>query len=202
MPIFDSQYGTKNTPVDNDKVLIADSENSQAIKGVKISAIVAKAVAAAVAAVGALTNWITTAMLQNGAVTAAKRSEVVKIGTFTVTSGVTGNKSITGVGFIPKTVILFPMYPEGVSSAQNAPFAMGAMDAATQFVYAAVTRNGNGGATKSYTNKCLLINTIAAGGGSQAENIRASYVSMDADGFTINVEVSLTTCVVGFVAIA
>lgn len=68
MPKFSSGYGSKATPADDDKVLIADSAAANAIKGTKISAIVAKAVAA----VSAMTSWITTAMIQNLAVTAAK----------------------------------------------------------------------------------------------------------------------------------
>lgn len=68
MPIFPTGYTQKTTPADDDQVLIGDSAASNAIKKTKISAIVAKAVAA----VQALTNWITTAMLQNNSVTTAK----------------------------------------------------------------------------------------------------------------------------------
>lgn len=72
MPIFPTGYTQKTTPHDDDQVLIGDSQASNAIKRTKISSIVTKATAAAVAAVGALTNWITTAMLQNASVTKAK----------------------------------------------------------------------------------------------------------------------------------
>lgn len=72
MPIFPTGYTQKTTPADDDQVLIGDSAASNAIKKTKISSIITKATAAAVAAVGALTNWITTAMLQNTSVTKAK----------------------------------------------------------------------------------------------------------------------------------
>lgn len=72
MPIFPSGYTQKTTPADDDQVLIGDSAASNAIKKTKISSIVTKAVSAAVAAIGALTNWITTSMLQNSSVTATK----------------------------------------------------------------------------------------------------------------------------------
>lgn len=68
MPIFPTGYTQKTTPADDDQVLIGDSAASNAIKKTKISAIVAKAVAA----VQALTNWITTGMIQALAVTSPK----------------------------------------------------------------------------------------------------------------------------------
>jgi len=68
MPIFPTGYTQKTTPADDDQVLIGDSAASNAIKKTKISSIVAKAVAA----VQALTNWITTGMLQALSVTSPK----------------------------------------------------------------------------------------------------------------------------------
>lgn len=51
MPVFPTGYSQKTTPVDNDQAIIADSAASNAIKGTKISAIVNKAVQAALQAV-------------------------------------------------------------------------------------------------------------------------------------------------------
>lgn len=72
MPIFPSGYNQKATPVDNDYVMIADSAAANAIKWTRLSAIITKATAAAVAAVQALTDWITPAMIKAAAVTFAK----------------------------------------------------------------------------------------------------------------------------------
>lgn len=72
MPIFPTGYSQKATPVDNDYIPLADSAASNAIKWTRLSALITKATGAAVAAVQALTNWVTTAMLQNSSVTSTK----------------------------------------------------------------------------------------------------------------------------------
>lgn len=69
MPKFPSGYSAKTTPVDNDKVLIADSAASDAIKAVTIVNLVKNRIVAILQTVVA---WITTAMINDAAVTDAK----------------------------------------------------------------------------------------------------------------------------------
>lgn len=95
MPIFPTGYTQKTTPADDDQVLIGDSAASNAIKRTKISAIVTKAVTAAVTAVQALTNWITTAMLQNASVTKAK-IDYTSVDVFSTSEIDTGRKWVDG----------------------------------------------------------------------------------------------------------
>lgn len=108
MPIFPTGYTQKTTPADDDQVLIGDSAASNAIKRLKISSIITKASAAAIVAISAVTNWITTAMLQNGSVTKGKISFDSgvwweELGRATVTSGTPTSMS-TGT-FTPKKYI-------------------------------------------------------------------------------------------------
>ena len=135
-----------------------------------------------------------------GEVTAVKRSQVIASGIYSVTS--TGNKSITGLGFRPKAVMFWPQYTAGVSAGQNTPACVGYMDASSQWAYGATTRNGNGGSVRKATNRCFLLATVAAGGGSDSINIDAAYVSLDADGFTFNVTTHNNTIDVAWVAFA
>lgn len=72
MPIFPTGYTQKTTPADDDQVLIGDSAASNAIKRLKISSIVTKVFTALPTALAALSNWITTAMIQDKAVTSRK----------------------------------------------------------------------------------------------------------------------------------
>jgi len=69
MPKFPTGYTAKTTPVDNDKVLIADSAASDAIKPVTIVNLVENRI---VAILQTVTSWVTTAMISNTAVTYAK----------------------------------------------------------------------------------------------------------------------------------
>lgn len=69
MPKFPIGYTSKTTPVDNDKVLIADSAASDAIKSVSIVNLVKNRI---VAVLQTVTAFITTAMLADGAATDAK----------------------------------------------------------------------------------------------------------------------------------
>lgn len=124
----------------------------------------------------ALTSWVTPSMRSGG----------FYIGTLSITS--TGNKVVTGVGFQPKAV-LFIMSTEGaVASGANAGISFGvATAAASRFNASATTRNANGGYGETLTNKAFSISTIAAGGGSKSINVEGDLVSLDSDGFTINV---------------
>lgn len=69
MPKFPGGYSAKTTPVDNDKVLIADSAASDAIKAVTIVNLVKNRI---VTILQTVVSWITTAMINDAAVTNAK----------------------------------------------------------------------------------------------------------------------------------
>ena len=121
-----------------------------------------------------------------GAVDAPARSQVVKSGSIAAaTLGTTGNKAVTGVGFTPK-IIFFNMKIPSYSTT-SALFANGMMTTADQYYTA-------GAAGASFrrigsSSKCLgWINV-----GSGAADMEAGYVSMDSDGFTINVSTATTS---------
>lgn len=115
----------------------------------------------------------------------------------------TGNQSVTGVGFRPDVVFLFTTLATAASSANNNnQYSFGVMDSAgNQW---AITQKSQNGAATSNTNRAFdtsanLILTQTA-----ADNVAhsQSFVSMDSDGFTINITTALgTASVVGFMAI-
>ena len=139
-----------------------------------------------------------------GGIGATQRSGGMRTGVIpSATLNTTGNKSITGLGFRPKTVEFIAMYPDGVGSSNNVPIANGAMDeSGSQWTTCGSVRNGNGGSTRSTTSHCLVVYTIAAGGGSDNINLRLNYVSMDDDGFTINCNNSTNAMPVAYKAYA
>lgn len=113
-------------------------------------------------------------------VTPAERSGGYAVGQFELTA--TGNKSITGIGFKPKMVEFFDLYGSG-----SAYMGVGVMDdKGNQFTKAIGIRVGQSDPQESYAygNSCLVSMTISGGASMVA---RAQYVSMDDDGFTINV---------------
>lgn len=79
MPKFSSGYSNKTTPVDNDKVLIADSEASDAIKSVTLANLVANRI---VAKLQSIATWINTSMIGDGQVTDRKLKKTVAFSAF------------------------------------------------------------------------------------------------------------------------
>lgn len=125
-------------------------------------------------------------------ITAAMRTGGFYVGSLSITS--TGNKVVTGVGFQPKAVMFFMSTEASVASAANAGTSFGVATSSTsRFNISATTRNGNGGYGETLTNKAFSISTIAAGGGSKAVNVDGDLVSLDSDGFTINVATYAST---------
>lgn len=125
--------------------------------------------------------------LDNGAVEPAKRSGGFKVGVFTL-NGTTGNQSITGLGFRPKFVEFNSNF---AGSTGGSGLSIGAMDEngnqnATA-IATAVAANQN--SVNSSTTRCFI--TVPSG--SSTPNREAAYVSMDADGFTINVITAVAT---------
>lgn len=121
---------------------------------------------------------VTTAKINDAAVTPAKRSGGYFIGTFTLSA--TGNLVITGVGFTPKMVEFF-FRP--ASSATTATMGRGVMTTLSQYATWAGSNEDPSSARNSYTDACFAVGSAT----SATETTKASYVSMDSDGFTVNV---------------
>lgn len=138
---------------------------------------------------------ITTAKIANAAVTVAKRAGGFYIGQISAaTFSSTGNKSVTGVGFTPKFVMFFVMPSAATSASTNA---YGAMTTTVQFnTWASSNSAGNTSARNNSTTACVGWGTSSA----SSYNMSASYVSMDADGFTINVGTADGTFAVQYIA--
>ena len=128
-------------------------------------------------------NSVVTANITDAAVTVAKRAGGFFIGQISAaTLGSTGNKAITGVGFTPKLVRFHVQF---TASSSIAAVATGAMTAAAQHYEAASTTTAGTTefARNSGTSNC--IGYVSAG--SSTLVLACTYVSMDSDGFTINV---------------
>lgn len=128
-------------------------------------------------------NSVVTANITDAAVTVAKRAGGFFIGQISAaTLGSTGNKAITGVGFTPKLV---RFYVQFAASASIASVATGAMTAAGQHYEAASTTTAGTTefARNSGTSNCIgYVSAITS-----TLVLACSYVSLDSDGFTINV---------------
>lgn len=110
------------------------------------------------------------------------------------TNAGTGNQSITGVGFRPDIVFFITGMAAGGSalpqSLEHGGISFGAMTEDDQYVSAIVTQDARDlttlfMVTKHYTYDAECIATF---GGAAPIQMRASFVSMDADGFTINID--------------
>lgn len=106
MPKFSSGYSNKTTPVDNDKVLIADSEASDAIKSVTLANLVANRI---VAKLQSITSWITTAMIGDGQVTDRKSKNTIRFSAYR-----NANLNTT-----PGAFTLFPFDAENYDTGNN-----------------------------------------------------------------------------------
>lgn len=138
---------------------------------------------------------VTTGKLAAAAVTPDKRSGGFAIGTVsTGVLGSTGNSAITGLGFQPKLVRFTSLMPAGTVSGQ---LSVGAMTASAQFL-AAVGDSSATSSRNSRTDACIGY----LGAGLSTWNLVASYVSMDSDGFTINVSTASSSLPFAFEAYA
>lgn len=133
--------------------------------------------------------------LDNSVVTPDKRTGGFKIGTMTAaTFGSTGNKAVTGVGFTPK-LVRFTVLPG--ASASVALTGSGAMTASNQYaVWATANASSGNAALNSYTTSAVAHGPSS----SSTATMRAAYVSMGADGFTINVTTANASYDVGYEA--
>lgn len=126
-------------------------------------------------------------------------------GTFTQPNATTGNQAVTGVGFQPKVVIFLytPLTAAGTAAigSQCVGWAVDSTHRAS--LWGGLNDNVAGGTNASrayFTSRCLRIYTPA--GASPTLLATADFVSMDADGFTVN----WTTCdatqrLIGFLAL-
>ncbi len=140
---------------------------------------------------------VETAQIGAAAVTPEKRTGGYKIGNITAaTLASTGNKAITGVGFIPK-IVRFRML--GSAGATTGHFSGdGGMTPTNQF---ATAYGGNTSDIVRFSSLTLCLAAFTALTDATPE-LQASYVSMDADGFTINVSVAASVGGNGFEYIA
>ena len=137
---------------------------------------------------------VTTPKIADGAVTPEKRSGGFNVGVISAAVlGTTGDKAITGVGFEPK-LVRFTVLPTASTTAILV--GQGAMTASSQYYYAGINSGTFG--RNSSTSACIAW----ISGGSSTPSFLASYVSMDADGFTINVSTANSAFSVAYEAYA
>lgn len=124
---------------------------------------------------------VTTAKLADASVTPAKRSGGFKVGTLsTSVFGSTGNKAITGVGFTPKKLVIYVGYD--VSAAGNARESYGVTDGTTTYCRGSAV--GTSTVARWFLTGTTIINVRTE---TNVTVLAATLVSIDADGFTINV---------------
>lgn len=152
-----------------------------------------------------LPDTVNTAALQAASVTPAKRSGGYKVGVIAgSTFGTTGNKSVTGLGFKPKMVeffILMASTGSGFTTGMG-EHGFGVMDEAGNQFAGAGSAWGGGGANQNSmakTDHCIIRQKWQL---SATPFMSAKYVSMDADGFTINCDIASNEVAVGWKAYA
>ncbi len=102
----------------------------------------------------------------------------VAAGTFAVPDS-TGNKSVTGVGFAPQTVMFLVAIDASTSVAS---MGIGWMTASAQAAVSTfANESGPQAASDHSSSQCILITNASAD-----DTVAAQYVSLDADGFTVN----------------
>lgn len=106
-----------------------------------------------------------------------------KVGTFTA-NGSTGNQSVSGVGFQPKVV----EFQQLNTSATTAHFmARGAMDESGNQWAMGTGGNLSNIFRNSSSSKCIMFYSAVT---DATPELQATYVSMDSDGFTINLDIA------------
>ena len=117
-----------------------------------------------------------------------------KAGTFIVNSG-TGIQSITGVGFQPKAYILFYTKNDTLdtdSNGRGSILSIGMTDGTRQFCMASGSEDNQG--TSDVGRRGFSDRVLATHEAHQSQYVEGggSHVSMDADGFTINITTPFT----------
>lgn len=111
-----------------------------------------------------------------------------KVSTWTF-PGTTGNKAVTGVGFIPDAVLMGAaptagLGRDGALANNNEPYSIGAMTASAQWVSSNVGSTATNQRFRQQSTTQVLLGMDYTSGATKAA---AKYVSMDADGYTVNV---------------
>lgn len=104
--------------------------------------------------------------------------------TGTFSQGSTGNKSVTGLGFQPKFLRFVVAQKFNVTEDNVAHLSMGRTDGTRQSANA-ILADATGNHTRNHSNYCV-VHYIRNGSGTFTKNLSASFVSFDADGFTLN----------------
>lgn len=165
-----NQYPAKTVPSNNDEFVLHDPSSGSTKKMTRGDLIGGAPLPA---------NTVDGQAIADGSVTPAKRSGGFKVGIIEGTVlGSTGNKTITGVGFKPK-LVRFTLMPTYSSAAAN--FATGAMTPTGQFASTMASSGTNSARSSSSTASFLYVSS------SGTTILRFEYVSMNNDGFTINV---------------
>jgi len=137
------------------------------------------------------TNILDDAIIQrhiaDQAVGAAQRKEVVKVGNFAL-PGANGNIVITGVGFRPKFIMLFPSLDANHQSASVLNFSIGFGDGTTS---RSQGFRGQESSDISGSVSTSLVGFLPGTNASQSNTLTLS--SFDADGFTLAFVGSTTT---------
>lgn len=113
------------------------------------------------------------------------------------TLSTTGNKSVTGLGFKPR-LVRFTV--QMVSSTSSAAFGMGAMTDTSQFWTASTVNTSSSPANVRNGDSTHCFGWLSSG--STTPSLLASYVSMNPDGFTVNVSSASNSFDVWYEAIA
>lgn len=109
----------------------------------------------------------------------------VKEGTFNAPTS-TGNSAVTGVGFVPKALILWATKNTTAGYAANANLGVGFVDASASRSICMVSDDNEAATDASRSNATTAIHLVQDGTNATTKNIEAAFVSFDADGFTLN----------------
>lgn len=159
-----------------DLPLLAQADNDDVLNIVDVSANTSKQVRASDVVPD---SSITEGKIADGGVTPEKRSGGFAVGSLTISS--TGNISKTGLGFKPRLVRV--SYSETHDS--RSQLSQGAMDEnGNQYAHAIYLATGHHRA-REYTDS--VVANFSTPGATFTRYLNASFVSMDNDGFTLNV---------------
>lgn len=137
----------------------------------------------------AWTTLTTTSPLHNYLALGGSDITNAKVGSF-ASNTTTGNQSVTGVGFKPDIVFLFAnLSTTAVNATNNNNYGFGVMTATDQWSMGQKTQHNQAtkNTSRSFDNtSCLIIPSTTT----DAVAHVVKYVSMDSDGFTVNIATS------------
>jgi hypothetical protein len=108
-------------------------------------------------------------------------------GAFTLNTA-TGNQSVTAPGFTPKIVLFFPtnLTADGVTAHyhQTLGFALASDNEGVMTASSEDAQASSDATTEQHTSHCIMLNVP----GSTSDDVTAELVTLDANGFTINID--------------